>query len=248
MIILKMILRNAFRNKLRTLLTVLGTATAILAFGLLRTMVGTWYAGVAASSATQAHHPERPCPWSSHALLLRAEDPPGRGGEDRLLRKLVRRDLYRREALLPEFPRWRAGATWTLVPEFIIPEDQRAAFSGTAGAAWPAARSRSCSAGRSGDIITLKGTVYPGNWDLVLRAIYRGRDKTIDETQFFLHWDYVNESTDARRLGIHPAGSARDPGGAGGWHCADAVGHNRVAGQHSEGSVCGLGPSSMPKP
>ncbi len=27
-----------------------------------------------------------------------------------------------------------------------------------------------------------------------MRGIYKGRDETIDETQFFFHWDYLNET------------------------------------------------------
>jgi putative ABC transport system permease protein len=45
-----------------------------------------------------------------------------------------------------------------------------------------------------GTTVTLKGTIYPGNWDFVLRGIYRGKDKTTDETQFMFHWDYLNET------------------------------------------------------
>ena len=45
-----------------------------------------------------------------------------------------------------------------------------------------------------GDTITLRGTIFPGNWDFVLRGIYQGKDKTIDENQFFFHWDYLNET------------------------------------------------------
>ena len=48
--ILSIIFRNAFRHKLRSALTVLGIATAVMAFGLLRTIVGAWNAGVANSS------------------------------------------------------------------------------------------------------------------------------------------------------------------------------------------------------
>ena len=47
------ILRNAFRHKLRALLTVTGVAIAILAFGLLRTLVGLWFLGVESSSSTR---------------------------------------------------------------------------------------------------------------------------------------------------------------------------------------------------
>jgi putative ABC transport system permease protein len=51
--LLKLVLRNAFRHRLRSLLTVLGMCVAILAFALLRTVVSAWYAGVEASSANR---------------------------------------------------------------------------------------------------------------------------------------------------------------------------------------------------
>src|SRR5574340_300588 len=51
--ILRLLVKNAFRHKLRTSLTAFGIAVAILAFGLLRTTVGAWYAGVEASSSTR---------------------------------------------------------------------------------------------------------------------------------------------------------------------------------------------------
>src|SRR5512145_905200 len=53
MFVLKLIFRNAFRHKLRTSLTVVGVAIAILAFGLLRTLVAAWYLGVESSSASR---------------------------------------------------------------------------------------------------------------------------------------------------------------------------------------------------
>jgi putative ABC transport system permease protein len=49
--VFKIVFRNAFRHKLRTGLTILSITIAILAFGLLRTVVDAWYAGVEASSA-----------------------------------------------------------------------------------------------------------------------------------------------------------------------------------------------------
>ena len=38
--ILKLIIRNAFRHRLRSILTIVGVAIAVLAFGMLRTLVG----------------------------------------------------------------------------------------------------------------------------------------------------------------------------------------------------------------
>ena len=48
-----LVLRNAFRHKLRTTLTVVGIIVAIAAFGLLRTIVDAWYAGANASSSAR---------------------------------------------------------------------------------------------------------------------------------------------------------------------------------------------------
>src|SRR5262249_543892 len=48
-----LILRNAFRHKLRTTLTMVGIVVAVVAFGLLRTIVDAWYAGVDATSSAR---------------------------------------------------------------------------------------------------------------------------------------------------------------------------------------------------
>jgi putative ABC transport system permease protein len=45
-----------------------------------------------------------------------------------------------------------------------------------------------------GDTVVLKGTIFPGNWEFVLRAIYWGKDKNTDESQFVFHFDYLNET------------------------------------------------------
>jgi putative ABC transport system permease protein len=42
----KIIFKNTLRHKLRTGLTILGIAVALLAFCLLRTVIAAWYAGV----------------------------------------------------------------------------------------------------------------------------------------------------------------------------------------------------------
>ena len=53
MFLLRLLLKNAFRHKLRTLLTMVGLIVAICAFGLLRTIVDAWYNGVEGTSSTR---------------------------------------------------------------------------------------------------------------------------------------------------------------------------------------------------
>ena len=49
-----------------------------------------------------------------------------------------------------------------------------------------------------GDQIPLRGTIFPGTWTFNLRAIYDGADAKVDETQFYFHWDYLNEMVKAK--------------------------------------------------
>jgi putative ABC transport system permease protein len=51
--IFKLIIKNIFRARLRSLLTITGLVVAVIAFGLLRTVVDAWYAGSDASSANR---------------------------------------------------------------------------------------------------------------------------------------------------------------------------------------------------
>jgi mRNA-degrading endonuclease HigB of HigAB toxin-antitoxin module len=48
---IKLILRNILRHRLRSGLTATGIVVAIVAFGMLRTLVDAWYAGAEESSA-----------------------------------------------------------------------------------------------------------------------------------------------------------------------------------------------------
>ena len=51
--LLKLLLRNSMRHKLRSLLTIFGVGVAVMAFALLQTVVSAWYAGVEASAANR---------------------------------------------------------------------------------------------------------------------------------------------------------------------------------------------------
>jgi len=80
-----------------------------------------------------------------------------------------------------------------LYPEFVIPEDKKEAFLKDQKGCVIGKKLAAKYGWKVGDIITLKGTIFLGNWDFVVRAIYQGRDKDTDESQLFFHWDYLNE-------------------------------------------------------
>jgi len=191
--ILKLLVKNAFRHKLRTGLTILGITVAILAFGLLRTIVSAWYSGVEASSSTRLI--------TRNAVSLvftlpasyreRIRQVPG-------VTKVASGNWFGGVYITEKnfFPNFAVDANTylELYPEFVLPEDQKTAFL---------ADRKGCVAGRKvaekfgwkiGDSIVLKGTIFPGTWEFVLRGIYRGAQKSTDETQFFFSWDYLNET------------------------------------------------------
>jgi putative ABC transport system permease protein len=190
--LLKLLFRNAFRRKLRTLLTLCGLCIAILAFGLLRTVIDAWYAGVAGSSATRLV--------TRNAISLTFPLP------------LSYRDRIR----TVDGVKTVAHGTWfggiyidmknffanfavdapsflELYPEYVLPEKERQDFLKDRKGCVVGEKLAKRFGWRVGDTVTLTGTIFPGNWELVIRAIYRGRYKTTDETQMFFHWDYLNE-------------------------------------------------------
>ena len=192
MLILKVLFRNAFRNKLRTGLTILGITIAILAFGLLRTVISAWYAGVEASSATRLVTRNAvsiifPLPHFYKDKIQQVS------GVKTVSYGTWFGGVYGDEKNFFANFAVEVRSFLEVYPEFVIPEDKKEAFLKD---------QKGCVIGRKladrfrwkiGDIVTLKGTIFLGNWDFVVRAIYQGRYKDTDESQLFFHWDYLNE-------------------------------------------------------
>jgi putative ABC transport system permease protein len=193
MLLLKLLYRNALRHKLRTSLTVLGITIAVLAFGMLRTVVGAWYAGVEASSATRLIARNAVSlvfflPLSYRDKILQVPGVTEVGYSDWF------GGIYKEEKnFFPNFAT-EAKTALDLYPEFIVPEDQKAAFFRDRKGAVVGIKTAERFGWKIGDLVTLKGTIFPGNWEFVIRGIYRGARKSTDETQFFFHWNYLNES------------------------------------------------------
>ena len=193
MYLIKLLYRNTLRHKLRTFLTILGLTVALLAFGLLRTVVSAWYAGVEASSSTRLV--------SRNAVSLVFFLPLSYREKIRQVPGVTEvgysywfGGIYIDEKnFFPNFAT-EARSAMKLFPEFIVPEKQKQAFFRDRKGAVVGWKTAERFGWKIGDIVTLKGTIFPGNWEFVVRAIYRGAQKTTDETQFFFHWDYLNES------------------------------------------------------
>ncbi|MBV6420633.1 MAG: hypothetical protein DAHOPDDO_01890 [Ignavibacteriaceae bacterium] len=190
--ILKLILKNPLRHKLRTVLTILGIAIAVIAFGLLRTVVTAWYVGVEGASANrlitrQAVSFIFPLPYSYRDKITQVD-----GVEIVTFANwfggvyIDKNQFFARIAA-------DAQTIFDVYSEFLISKEELETFK---------KERNSCVLGEAiakqynlkiGDVMTLEGDIYPGTWDFVVRGIYRPRDKTTDASQMIFHWDYVNE-------------------------------------------------------
>ena len=54
-----------------------------------------------------------------------------------------------------------------------------------------------------GQTIHLTGTIYPGSWPFIIRAVYRSKVKAFGDETMFFHWDYLYEKSE-------PPGAGRD--------------------------------------
>ncbi len=193
MFLLKFIFRNAFRHKLRTFLTVVGVAVAILAFGMLRTLVGLWYLGVETSSASRLVTRNAislifPLPISYEERIRQVSGVKSVsfgswfGGI-----YINEKNFFANFAIDPK-------SYLDLYPEFVLSPAERLAFLRDRTGAVVGAKTAERFGWKVGDQVVLKGTIYPGQWEFVIRGIYHGARKNTDETQFFFHWDYLNET------------------------------------------------------
>jgi putative ABC transport system permease protein len=192
-VLLRLVFRNLLRHKLRTGLTLCGICVAILSFGLLRTVISAWYAGVEASSANRLITRNSislifPLPLSYLERIRGVE------GVKTVSYGNWFGGIYIEEknffANLAVEPR----TYLELYPEFILSEEQKQAFLRDR---------RACIVGRKlakrfnwklGDLITLRGTIFPGNWEFVLRGVYSGRDSRVDEKAFQLGFVALTEA------------------------------------------------------
>jgi putative ABC transport system permease protein len=197
MFVLRLILRNAFRHKLRTTLTMIGIVVAIVAFGLLRTIVGAWYAGVEASASTRlitrnAISLVFPMPLNYEQKIRQVPGVSAVAGANWFGGVYITEGNF-----FPQFA-IQDAAFLDMYPELKISAEERKAFMVDRQGAIAGRKLAEKYGWKIGDQIPLRGTIFPGTWTFNLRAIYDGADAKVDETQFYFHWSFLNESVKAR--------------------------------------------------
>jgi len=192
MYFLKLVFKNIFRAKLRTALTMIGLVIAIVAFGLLQTVVDAWYAGSNGASASRMV--------TRNAISLVFSMP-----------------IYYRERIKTvdgvkavSISNWFGGIYkepknffaqfavdhenfFDLYPEFLISPEQLLAFKRDRQGAMVGRKLADQYGWKIGDTVPIRGTIYPGTWQFTVRGIYDGKDDTTVVRQFYFHYDYLNE-------------------------------------------------------
>lgn len=190
--VFKLIFKNALRHKLRTFLTVLGIAVAIMAFGILRTVVTSWDVGIEATSANrlitrQAVSFIFPLPYSYKEKIQQIEGIKTVSFANWFQGVYIDKNQF--------FSRLSVDAEtiFDVYPEFVLPKEQQDAFKKQRNA---------CIVGidlakkynlKIGDMMVLDGDIYPGRWEFEIKGIYQKRDKVTDGSQMFFHWKLVDE-------------------------------------------------------
>jgi putative ABC transport system permease protein len=190
--VFKLIFKNALRHKLRTFLTILGLAIAVMAFGVLRTVVDMWNEGVNAAAVDRLIVRQSvsfifPLPYSYRAKIEKIS-----GVESISFANwfggvyIDKKNFFSRMAVDPE-------TYFKVYSEFLINPQELEIFK---------QQRNSCIVGsgiakqfgfKIGDIIPLEGDIYPGRWEFVVRGIYQPREKATDVTQMVFHWAYLDE-------------------------------------------------------
>src|SRR5689334_17316537 len=187
-----LVLRNAFRHKLRTTLTIVGIVVAIAAFGMLRTLIDAWYAGANASSSARLVTRSSvslvfSLPLSYAQKIRQGDGGEAVGGADWFGGVYVNeRNFFAQFAISPSY--------LDLYPEFVLSDVERRAFVADRQGAIAGRKLADKYGWKVGDQIPLRGTIYPGTWTFNLRGIYDGAEEGTDTSTFFFHFDYLNET------------------------------------------------------
>ena len=189
---LKLIFKNVFRAKLRSSLTIVGLVIAIVAFGLLQTVVDAWFAGSNAASASRLVTRNAISLVFPMPIYYRERMRAVNGVKSVTLLNWFGGVYKEPRNFFPQFAIDHENF-FDLYPEFIVPPDQLIAFKRDRQGAAVGRKLADEFGWKIGDTIPIRGTIFSGTWTFTLRAIFDAKDDTTITRQMYFHWDYINE-------------------------------------------------------
>ena len=190
--LIRLLLRNALRHKLRTVLTVIGVGVAVMAFALLQTVVTAWHAGVEASASNRliTRHAVSfvfPLPLSYRDRIAQIS------GVNKVTYAVWFSGVYIDKNQFFARLAVDSDTFFDVYPEFVIEREQFEAFKRERNACIIGVDIAKRYRLKIGDIMPMEGDVYPGQWEFVVRGIYYPRDQTTDPSSMMFHYGYVDE-------------------------------------------------------
>jgi len=185
--------RNLGRNRLRTVLTVAGAVVALIAFVMLRTVLTSWSVGVdyAAKERLATRHKVTfimPLP-KRYIEDIRAV--PGVKAAT-WANWFGARDPNRPDEFFANMA-CDAESTLKVFGDLQLAEDQKQAWLTDRQGAIIGDLLAKRMEWKVGQKVVLEGSIYPGTWEFKVSGIYTASSKAIDRSQFFFHWDYMND-------------------------------------------------------
>lgn len=191
--------RNIARNKARTVLTITGVAIAVLAFVLLRTVITAWTAA--------ADHAAKDRIGTRHKVSFISPIP------RRYVEEIESMPGVKRSALAQwfgaKYPKAEREffASIAVEPksfldvydEIVLPAEQKENWFQNRRGAIVGSTLAKHFGWKVGEKITLSGTIFPGDWEFEISGIHTATRRSIDQSSFWFHYDYLNDALPPRR-------------------------------------------------
>jgi putative ABC transport system permease protein len=195
----RLVWKDLLRNPLRLGLTVLAGAVGVMAFIFLRTVVDLFYVGAASAQADRLFVRSKASITENLPLsyLPRIAAVPGvsditfygffggRYGESQ-------KDFFGTAFVDPP-------SFLKVFDEVVVPPEQMAAFTADPCGALIGKDLAARYGWKPGERVTLKGTLYPGDWTFTVRGIYDVRSGGMDTSSFFFGFRCLNEKMPQER-------------------------------------------------
>ena len=194
---LPLVWRNLMRRKVRTIFTLLSILIAFVLFGALMAVRAAFSMGVevAGTDRLMVIHKVSLIQWlpKSYEERIRGVD-----GVTGVTHASWFGGYYREPSNYLANMAVDPVSWLQMYPEFEVPEEQRKAWVSDRSSAIVGVDTANKYNWKVGDRVPLISPIYRkpdgAPWDFTIAGIYGSSVKGTDKTQFFFHWDYINET------------------------------------------------------
>lgn len=187
---LRLIWRNILRHRLRNALTTVGITLALLAFCLIQTMLDSWHSGVRVAARDRLITRNAVSlifflPISYFESISRIP------GVQNTAYASWFGGIYRNESY--EFAQFAEKHYFDVYPEFSMSPEEHKAYAEDRAGAIISEDLVQIYGFKTGERVTLRGTVFQGAWDFNIRGVFKSNPPELAKRTMFFHWEYLNE-------------------------------------------------------